>query len=118
MADYQGGDRFEEAESSEGSISELNDDDQDIDFILPTPKKETKKGTRTSSVKNSNPVKEKQRKFDSEEESEGLSRTGAEKSEVTSKLEKKGTNVSETKKRLEKKSMNNGMVIYRTRRVI
>ena len=118
MTDYQGGDRFEEAESSEGSISELNDDDQDIDFIPPTPKKETEKCTRTSSVKNSNPVKEKQRKVDSEEEGDGLSRTETEKSEVTSKLEKKGANVSETKERLEKKSMNNGMVMYRIRRVI
>ena len=119
MTDYQGGDRFEEAESSEGSISELNDDDQDIDFIPPTPKKEAEKRTRTSSVKNSNPVKEKQRKVDSEEEGDGLSRTETEKSEVTSKLEKKKERpLVRQKKRLEKKSMNNGMVIYRIRRVI
>ena len=102
MIDYQGDDRFEEAESSEGSISELNDDDQDIDFIPPTPKKETEKRARTSSVKNSNPVKEKQRKVDSEEEGEGLSRAETEKCEVSSKLEKKGTNVSETKKKIRK----------------
>ena len=66
LAGYQGDNTFEEAENSEGGISELSDDDQDIAFIHPTPKKETEKSTRTSSAKNSNPIKEKQRKVDSE----------------------------------------------------
>ena len=57
---------FEEAENNEGGISELNDDDQDIAFIPQHLKRKQRKVLELQVLKTLNPIKEKQRKVDSE----------------------------------------------------